>query len=333
MRIIGFTFIRDGVKYDYPFVESFRSLLGFCEKLYVAAGDSQDSTNAELAKLERTEMIPTVWDEGLRTGGKIFAQQTNVALDAAKVEGGWGFSIQADELVNEWEYEQVLRDIEYADRNGYDAVRFRFLHFWENYQQIAFEKRWYPHEIRAVKLTPQVQSSGDCQSFSGVIKVFDSDVTIHHYGHARNDRLAYEEKKKYMHRWWHDDEGVKRLLRKSAKRDPKEKTLRYFGPHPKVMAERINGENRGWVKTLGIVGKPEDFADLIPRIRAKEIRWADSPGLLRGSEKVVVLEPSLWQKIFYPSKVPGSMSSDLARPWTKTTQAILRLSEKGVWVD
>ncbi len=333
MKIIGFTFIRDGVKYDYPFVESFQSLLGFCEKLYVAAGDSGDTTNDELAKLERTIILNTIWDENLRTGGRIFAQQTNVALEAAKAEGGWGFCIQADELVNEWDYQQILRDIEYADRHGYDAVRFRFLHFWENYHQIAFEKRWYPQEIRAVKLTQAVQSSGDCQSFSGVTKVYESDVTIHHYGHARNDRRAYAEKKKYMHRWWHDDEGVQRLLRKSARRDPREPTLPYLGPHPKLMAERIQNECRASVKSLGLIGNPGDFVDLIPRIRAENIRWGQRASDFAKGDTVVVLQPAGWRRWFSHSKVPFSMKSELARPWPNYTQAILRLSEKGVWVD
>jgi len=332
MRQIGFTFIRDGEQYDYPFLESFQSILGFCEELYVAAGDSKDRTTEMLKTLDRTHLIHTKWDENLRTGGKIFAQQTNVALDAAKAEGGWGFCIQADELILESDYEQIKSDVAYADANGYDAVRFRFFHFWETYQKIAIEKRWYPQEIRAIKLTPQVQSSGDCQSFSGVTKVFDSDVTIHHYGHARS-RAAYEAKKKYMHRWWHDDKTVLQLLKKSARRDPREKTLRYLGPHPKLMAERIAEPDRPWADRVFLVGNPLEYSELSPRIRAKKVDWGTSANEFDGQGTLVLLEPTWLQNIFNRSKVKAAMRSEIARPWTKQTKAILRLSEKGIWVD
>ncbi|RPI01391.1 MAG: glycosyltransferase, partial [Ignavibacteriae bacterium] len=40
MKVSGFTFVRNGVKFDYPFLESIQSLLPLCEELVVAAGRS-----------------------------------------------------------------------------------------------------------------------------------------------------------------------------------------------------------------------------------------------------------------------------------------------------
>ena len=36
MKISGFTFVRNGMKYDYPFLESINSLLALCDEVIVA---------------------------------------------------------------------------------------------------------------------------------------------------------------------------------------------------------------------------------------------------------------------------------------------------------
>ena len=44
MNVSGFTFVRNGVKYDYPFLESINSLLPVCDHIVVAVGHSEDDT-------------------------------------------------------------------------------------------------------------------------------------------------------------------------------------------------------------------------------------------------------------------------------------------------
>ena len=44
MKVCGFSFIRNAVKYDYPIVESIRSILPICDKFVVAVGNSEDNT-------------------------------------------------------------------------------------------------------------------------------------------------------------------------------------------------------------------------------------------------------------------------------------------------
>ena len=45
----GFSFIRNGVSLDYPFVEAYRSILPLIDELVVAVGDSTDGTRDFLA--------------------------------------------------------------------------------------------------------------------------------------------------------------------------------------------------------------------------------------------------------------------------------------------
>jgi len=42
MKVSGFTFVRNAVKYDYPIVESISSILSVCDEFIVCVGNSDD---------------------------------------------------------------------------------------------------------------------------------------------------------------------------------------------------------------------------------------------------------------------------------------------------
>ena len=44
MKVTGFSFIRNAIKYDYPIVEAIKSVLPLCDEFVVAVGNSDDET-------------------------------------------------------------------------------------------------------------------------------------------------------------------------------------------------------------------------------------------------------------------------------------------------
>ena len=44
MKVSGFTFIRNAIKFDYPVVEAIKSILPVCDDFFVAVGNSDDNT-------------------------------------------------------------------------------------------------------------------------------------------------------------------------------------------------------------------------------------------------------------------------------------------------
>ena len=44
MKVSGFTFVRNAIKYDYPIVEAIQSILPLCDEVIVAVGNSDDGT-------------------------------------------------------------------------------------------------------------------------------------------------------------------------------------------------------------------------------------------------------------------------------------------------
>ena len=84
MKINGFTFVKNAIKYGYPVAESIKSVLPIVDEMIVCVGDSEDETNKLVESIgsEKIKIIHSVWDNSLREGGKVLAVETNKAMDA-----------------------------------------------------------------------------------------------------------------------------------------------------------------------------------------------------------------------------------------------------------
>ena len=132
MTISGFSYIRNGFKYQYPFLQSIQTLLLFCDEVVVAVGQSTDGTWEALGELQKNnpqlQLIDTVWDEKLRQSGKVFAQQANIALRACT--GDWIFHLQADELIHQNDIPLIKKTIADIHNNlNINGLLLDFLHF------------------------------------------------------------------------------------------------------------------------------------------------------------------------------------------------------------
>ncbi|MFZ1280824.1 MAG: hypothetical protein WAR59_08300, partial [Ignavibacteriaceae bacterium] len=89
MKLSGFTFIKNAVKYDFPFIESVNSILPICDEFIIVHGDSEDDTTKIIESINspKIKVYNTVWNPELRKGGLILSEQTNIAL--SKTTGDW----------------------------------------------------------------------------------------------------------------------------------------------------------------------------------------------------------------------------------------------------
>lgn len=344
-KLFGFTILRNGVKYDYSFVESIQSLGGVTQKVVVALGDSEDNTEELVRKIPNVEIVPTIWDQKLRDGGLILSQQTNVALNHLKDqnlgEDSWGIYLQCDEVIHSDDYQLIKEDIEKASKMGCDAVTFRYLHFWQSHHQLAINKKWYPQEIRAVKLNTAIESWGDAQSFRNFHKVYESEARVFHYGHVREEG-KYLLKKRDILKLYHLDDRIKKYKKREKRFDGQTICLPYWGPHPAVMKERIERLEGDWkaekVDRVYIVGPKEQLENgFEKRIRGREVIWCKSIREVpfKDLSKVVYIRPRWWNwpKAIFGPKTPRKMRSKLARPWELEFYLTLQLSRLGIGVD
>src|SRR5438552_2969351 len=130
MKISGFTFCRNAVRYDYPLVESIRSILPVVDEFVVNVGRCDDGTLEVVRSIgdPKIRIIESVWDDTLRKGGLIYSQQTNIAL--SHCTGDWAFYLQADEVVHEDDLPAIVASMRTHQGNlAIKGLMFRYLHF------------------------------------------------------------------------------------------------------------------------------------------------------------------------------------------------------------
>ncbi len=350
MKIFGFTLLRNGIKYDFPFQESLRSLAPAVEKIYIALATSDDGTEAAVEKLPKLEIISTEWSDTKKgEGGLILSEQTNIALDEIRKhhrsQDTWAIYLQADEVLLENEYENLKRDIIAADKNGCDAISMRYIHFWQRPDQFAFRKRWYPQEIRVVRVNTKIESWGDAQSFRNCEKIFESNVPVYHYGHVREPD-AYKKKMLDVMDWWHKADEIPRLRKRNKRRELREKTLPYLGPHPAIMHKRVNNFFQMYghsVKVFErkntevfITGDTEGLSErFISGICANSIQVA--PSILgvppHKWNQTVSADGGILNRLLAKNSVPQKMQSERALPWTKEFYVATQLWSKGIGTE
>ena len=73
MKVSGFTFCRNVVKYDYPVVESIRSILPIVDEFIVNVGRCEDGTLELIRSIgdPKIRIVESVWDESLKKDGLI----------------------------------------------------------------------------------------------------------------------------------------------------------------------------------------------------------------------------------------------------------------------
>lgn len=252
MKVTGFTFIRNAVIYDYPVVASIRSILPLCDDFVVAVGKSDDDTLQLIRDIapDKIKIIETTWDDSLRTGGKVLAEETNKAFRAIGEDTDWCFYIQGDEVVHE-KYLDIIREgmQQWKDDKQVDGLLFKYMHFYGSYDYVGSSSRWYPNEIRIVRNDKSIYSYRDAQGFrkgdDKKLKVKPLDAYIYHYGWVKDPR-AMQRKQEIFHKMWHDDEWVEKNVVKAEAFDYAahiDAVKKFTGTHPAVMQERVASHN------------------------------------------------------------------------------------------
>jgi hypothetical protein len=246
MKVSGFSFIRNAVKYQYPVVEALRSILPLCDEIVVAVGRSEDNTRELVAAIDpKIRILDTVWDDSLREGGKVLAVETQKAFKAIAPDSDWCVYIQGDEVLHEDGIGEVRRAMErWKDNKEVDGLLFKYRHFFGSYDYTGNESKWYRHEIRVVRNDPDIYSYRDAQGFrkgnNEKLNVKRVNAYIHHYGWVQDPTTM---RAKF---------AVKDKINFNRETDERElivppdypllmvKSLEKFrGTHPKVMQDRV----------------------------------------------------------------------------------------------
>ena len=265
MKISGFTFVKNAVKYGYPVVESIRSILPVVDEMIVCLGDSEDGTTSLIESIGsgKIKIIHSVWDSSLREGGKVLAVETNKAIDATADDADWLFYIQADEVVHEQYHPVILEAMrKYNKDKNVEGLLFHYHHFYGSYQLIGDGRKWYSREIRVIRNDKNIRSYRDAQGFRFMdnrkLKVKLIDAYIYHYGWVRNPVTMLEKYKDFGQFWVpkpEHDKWASELAEKKRQYDYTDidSVTPFTGTHPEVMKERVASED--WTVNIDVAKK------------------------------------------------------------------------------
>lgn len=251
MFVSGFTIARNVVKADYPIKEAILSILPLCDEVIVAVGKSEDSTLEYIKTIDsdKIKIIETVWDDSLREGGRVLADETNKALKAVNPNANWCIYIQADECLHEKDYVHLRQMMQlYKSDNNIDGLLFNYNHFYGTYDYLADSRAWYKREVRIIKNKPEIFSYKDAQGFrkhnNQKLSVAQTQASVYHYGWVKHPKLQLE-KLKQARKLWHSDDFLEKEYKDELEFDFSsiDSLKRFEGIHPQIMFDRISKKN------------------------------------------------------------------------------------------
>ncbi len=278
MKVSGFTFVRNAIKFDYPIVEAITSILPVCDEVIVAVGKSEDDTLELIKSIQSTKIkiIETSWNDALREGGHVLADETNKAFAAISLESDWAFYIQGDEVIHEKQLPVITAAMHhYKNDKKTEGLLFNYIHFYGSYDYIGDARRWYRKEIRIVRNDKGISSYKDAQGFRKngkklTVKVIDADV--YHYGWVKPPG-AQQAKQQTFHKLWHTDEWMKQNIPQVDEFDYTtiDSVEHFKGTHPLVMQDRIKKMN--WKFSFDPTQKKLSFKLKVLMLVEKKFGW------------------------------------------------------------
>ena len=239
MKVSGFTITRNAVKYNYPVVESIRSILPVCDEFIVNVGDSEDGTLKLIQSIRdpKIKIIQNTWQKDQKPD--VLSHQTNLAL--AECKGDWAFYLQSDEVIHENDHRRLVSVMENNLDKDVDAIRFKWLHFFGSYYRYRIDAGWFQKQYRIIKNNGKVTSCTDAWTFrrndSKDMIFVPTSILLYHYGWVQPGDIMSLRRKNATILW--DQELTTHDQKEIYDYGNLNRFPVYFGSHPAVMAEIV----------------------------------------------------------------------------------------------
>lgn len=249
MTVAVYTYTRNCVKIDYPFLESVQSSLLIADRVFVCDCESTDGTwevlQAAARADNRIEVMRHPWGDHYRVQGQV----CNGMLERIEAEGyTWALQVQADEVVCEWTAPAFREDLRQMAHGRLTLGRPLYRHFCPDYRTtwpFIYDRK---SVLSSCKKGHRYDANSDACSLPPSEWSYKLGLEIHHVGKVSVGReekaLAKELEFQEMYR----DLGFpdpKFLAQRDLGRVDyvaafgPEKFTPYHGPHPSVLLPRI----------------------------------------------------------------------------------------------
>lgn len=186
MKISIYTFVRNGLFYDFHVEAMLRHHLPLADEIIVNEGYSTDGTYEAISRIDpKIQVHRFKWDESDPNGWhREFKNQARRLCT-----GDWCLLLDCDEFVPEWEFDRLRA---YLDKTPHDLVPVRFYHFYGNYRVYMARSRAITPDtgIRIHRNLPAVEVWGDGANVRIAGRenapIASDTFDVHHFGSVRN---------------------------------------------------------------------------------------------------------------------------------------------------
>jgi len=128
MKISIYTFVRNGIYYDYHIVDMLKHHLDFADEIIVNEGYSHDGTYEAIKDLHpKIKIFRSHWDDS--DPQKFWIQFKNEARK--RCTGDWCILLDCDEFIPEWEFEKIRSYLSSTDKI---ILPVKYINFYGNYK-------------------------------------------------------------------------------------------------------------------------------------------------------------------------------------------------------
>jgi glycosyltransferase involved in cell wall biosynthesis len=188
MKLSLYTFVRNGLFYDFHVVQMLRHHLPLADEIIVNEGYSDDGTYEAISNIDpKIKVHRFHWDESDPSSwSRKFKNQARELCT-----GDWCILLDCDEFIPEWEFERLRQFLEQTDKT---LVAVRFLHFYGNYKVRLVKRRAIVPELgwRIHRNIPDVEAWGDGANVrlrnQPYVDVPETEPAfdVHHLGNVRH---------------------------------------------------------------------------------------------------------------------------------------------------
>lgn len=206
MKELGGTLIcHNALQYDYCIEASLESLAFLCDEVIVLDCESTDGTYDLVKKMQKTyhniRVFKNKWE--VAPNYERLAILTNIARD--KLDSGWHFNLQADEVVHEKSIPIIRKAIDGKSSFGGKSFSARRLNFWgDDRHYFKPTHKNPPVSPEVIRLaSPVCNAVRDAESLSALnlSRNLVESIQIFHYGFIR-DRVIMLDKIIDMQQWF-----------------------------------------------------------------------------------------------------------------------------------
>ena len=188
MKLSIYTFVKDGLYYDFHVAAMLRHHVPLADEIIVSEGYSSDGTFEAIRDISpKIRVHRSHWDQSDPNGW-----HRKFKNDARRLcTGDWCVLLDCDEFIPEWEFDRLRRLLETTDRH---IVPVSFTHFYGNYHvyMARLPKITPGTGLRIHRNLPDIEVWGDGANVrltgapDDASIVEDETIAVHHFGSVRN---------------------------------------------------------------------------------------------------------------------------------------------------